>query len=481
MGADFFNLFLQQLKKIPKTSHYVVGFSGGLDSTVLLHLMWRWCQENHIALTALHIHHGIHAQADLFEKHAEQFCQHFSISFLSKRVKVNISSQSLEAAARQARYAACESSLNHGEILLFAHHAQDQAETVLLQLLRGSGVRGLAAMPMIRRFGKGLLARPLLAFSRDDMLIYANANQLNWIEDDSNQQIHLSRNFLRKEIFPKLKAHWADPVSALCQSAKHCASAQQNIDEFMRDYYLKSEFNLKKNVDNVSLEHSNVISHIFSYATISEKPISFQLECLRSWIYFNEFCMPPKLKLENFLKQIQVAGMDRFPLMKWGECEIRKYGHQLFLMKSFPSFDLQTTQEKKPIVWKLGENQKVFLGQCKSKQSCAQTHSRFYISARIKQIDIRFRQEGAQIKLNQHRQSLKNLFQRYRVPPWLRSHLPLLYIQEECVGILGVVLSHSIQAKLGEEAWYVDFSFDESTHEFREMQANLSKPLEGRE
>lgn len=450
MDADFFPLFDLQIKKIPKTVCYVVGFSGGLDSTVLLHLMWRWCSQHHIQLKALHIHHGINSQADAFEKNCEQFCQLFSIPFLSQCVQVHSTSQGLEASARAARYQACEAILNVGEILLFAHHADDQAETVLLQLMRGSGVRGLSAMPDYRIFGKGFLARPLLPFSREAILNYAIMHNLSWVEDQSNEDLQLSRNFLRKKIMPVLKMHWGDPVSALCQSANHCARAQQVVDQFMIRHYLQSE--------------SKAISHILSYEKIKKESLNIQLECLRTFIHGHGFRMPPQLKLETFVHQVQTAASDRFPILQWDEVEIRKYGERLFLMKAFPS---QTIKKMDSLIWHLGERVEIFLGCCQSDSSLADHSSENYLSAKLKQIEIRFRQGNAAIKLHQHHQSLKNIFQMKKIPPWWRDHWPLLYYENECVGVLGIVLAKSVQANPGEVGFRIDFFPDETTHEFR--------------
>ena len=180
-----------------------VGFSGGLDSTVLMH-----CMASHPALVAklraVHVHHGLSVNATAWQAHCQQFCDALGIQLMVLKVTCN-NRANIEESAREARYAAFSSLLSDNDCLLLAHHCDDQAETLLLQLLRGAGIDGLAAMPSVNNLSKGQLVRPFLQHSRQRLEAYAHQHRLAWINDESNQNSDFSRNYLRNEIMPLLQ------------------------------------------------------------------------------------------------------------------------------------------------------------------------------------------------------------------------------------------------------------------------------------
>ena len=183
-----------------------VAFSGGLDSTVLLHLLVQLRLRGLVGgeLRAIHIHHGLQTAADHWLSHCSRLCQQWQVPLVVSCVVVTRQQgESLEMAARRARYDAFATTLDRAELLLQAHHADDQAETVLMRLLRGSGVRGLGAIPAVRQLGAGRIVRPLLSCSRMQLRQYATANGLGWIDDPSNEDQQHDRNFLRAAILPQ--------------------------------------------------------------------------------------------------------------------------------------------------------------------------------------------------------------------------------------------------------------------------------------
>lgn len=206
-----------------------VGFSGGLDSTVLLHLLAgdRVVQ----GLRAVHVHHGLHPQADAWAEHCRRTCETLEVPLTVIKVKVERDGQGLESAARTARHAAFEATLAPDEVLALAHHRDDQAETLLLRALRASGPEGLAAMRRWRGFGRGRLWRPLLDQGRDTLAAYADAHGLHWIDDPSNADTAFDRNFLRQQVMPLLRQRWPHAHSALAQSATRCADAGDLLAE----------------------------------------------------------------------------------------------------------------------------------------------------------------------------------------------------------------------------------------------------------
>lgn len=208
-----------------------VALSGGLDSTVLLHLLVRLAGQHELpAIRAIHVHHGLQAAGDGWPAHCQAICDGLDVPLQMVRVKV-VPGASLERAAREARYEAFSECLGEGELLLTGQHRDDQAETVLFRLLRGAGVRGLAAMPVERSLGLGRLVRPLLGVSRIELEAYARRNALRWVEDPSNQDHSYSRNFLRREVMPLLKRRWPQAASSMARAAAHMTEAQQLLDE----------------------------------------------------------------------------------------------------------------------------------------------------------------------------------------------------------------------------------------------------------
>jgi tRNA(Ile)-lysidine synthase len=208
-----------------------IAFSGGLDSTVLLHLLAQLAKTESLpTLSALHVHHGLQAAADAWPEHCQSVCDALGVPLQVVRVEVRPGA-SLERAARDARYGAFIAATGPNELLLTAQHRDDQAETLLFRLLRGAGVRGLSAMPEQRVLGRGHLLRPLLDASRAELQAYATEQQLNWIEDPSNDDRRFSRNYLRHQVFPVLTERWPQALATITRSAAHLSEAQGLLDE----------------------------------------------------------------------------------------------------------------------------------------------------------------------------------------------------------------------------------------------------------
>lgn len=214
---------------------YLVAYSGGIDSHVLLHIFSQLRDRGQIqSLRAVHVHHGLSVEADAWAAHCATVCAALKVELVCHRVDaVAAVGESPEAAARTARYRALQSELAEGDVLLTAHNQDDQAETILLQLLRGAGVKGLAAMPVSKRFGSGYLLRPLLGQTREVLEAYARDEGLVWVEDGSNVDLRYGRNYLRHKVMPALRARWPSVAASLSRSARHCAEASDYIAQRM--------------------------------------------------------------------------------------------------------------------------------------------------------------------------------------------------------------------------------------------------------
>ncbi|MDN5969244.1 MAG: tRNA lysidine(34) synthetase TilS, partial [Enterobacterales bacterium] len=223
--------------KLQGRSHLMVAFSGGLDSTVLLHALVQLRMQNfpHLQLRAAHVHHGLSRYADLWVDHCKSVCQQWQVPLHVLRVKVDAQRSGVEAAARDARYHAIAGLIGNHETLLTAQHLDDQCETFLLALKRGSGPTGLSAMASHMPFFSTEQIRPLLDISRAQLEEYAASYDLKWVEDDSNQDDRFDRNFLRLRVIPNLRDRWPHFPEAVARSASLCAEQEQLLDELLLD------------------------------------------------------------------------------------------------------------------------------------------------------------------------------------------------------------------------------------------------------
>lgn len=220
-----------RLERQPPTRHWRVGFSGGLDSTVLLHLFARLRERGLLVeLQAIHVHHGLQAVADTWVSHCAQVCQALAVPLDILHVRTD-QAASLERAAREARYAAFARVLPAKGCLVLGQHRDDQLETLLHRLVRGAGVKGLTGMPDARPLAAGRLWRPLLDEPRAALLAYARNEKLDWIEDPSNADTQLDRNYLRHEVLPRVRTRWPGVDQVMARSARHLAEADELLGE----------------------------------------------------------------------------------------------------------------------------------------------------------------------------------------------------------------------------------------------------------
>jgi tRNA(Ile)-lysidine synthase len=318
-------------------SAYRVAYSGGLDSHVLLHALVRVRDRLDVDIGAVHVNHALQADADSWEEHCSNVCRDLGVSYVSLRIDASAATgDSPEAAARDARYAALAEWLPAGESLLTAQHQDDQAETLLLQLLRGSGVNGLAAMPVLAELGRGQLLRPLLGLGRRQLLAYAEANGLCWTEDPSNRDLAFDRNFLRARVFPLLQERWPSAAAALSRSAAHCAEAASLLehlaDQDLADIRAGRE-------DRLSLARLIVL------------PPERQRNVLRHWIRQVTAAVPSAAVLARLLNDVLQSRRDAEPCVRWGGYEVRRYRDDLYLLKQRPEPDSSRVLE-----WSLPES-----------------------------------------------------------------------------------------------------------------------------
>ncbi|KTD35917.1 cell cycle protein MesJ [Legionella nautarum] len=402
------------LKKLGLYKRIFVGFSGGLDSTVLLHSLATYPSLLN-QLTAVHIHHGISPNAFAWQQHCQQFCKEYKIPLLTQQVEFERHAN-LEEKARQARYQAFANLLTTEDCLLLGHHLNDQAETLLLQLFRGAGIDGLAAMQTIKKFAQGVLLRPFLLYSREILESYARTQQLKWIDDESNLNTDFSRNYLRHKVLPILQQRWPAVVTNLVRTTRHCQQAQTNLDDLAK-------------IDCPALSQSSTMLPLKSLKNLSHARLS---NVLRVWLKFNHIKLPSTLIFNRIISEVIEAREDAKPEVVWQEGCVRRYQQALYLLKNEPQGVLQ------PQNWSSFPQTLVIngLGRLQVKMT-----NKGLVLPTSAQIEIRFRQGGEFFHWHGQTKQLKKLFQEWHIPPWQRGSIPLLYVNRQLAVVIGYAIS----------------------------------------
>lgn len=410
----------------PADGPLLVTLSGGLDSSVLLHALAHDTRANAQGIRAIHVHHGLQPQADEWARHCQEFCDALGITLVVAHVQVDRDTgEGLEAAGRKVRYAAFEHAMQAGEVLVTAHHRDDQAETFLLRALRGSGPDGLAAMRPWRAFAHGWHWRPLLNTPRNVLQSYAHAHAMSWHEDPSNTDTHHDRNFLRTHVLPLLQQRWPHADAALARSALLSADAVDLLEA----------------QDAQALAQSRTLDpRALSVSALQQLPPLRRARVLRRWI--NELDLPP-LPREGIMHiecDLLPARADARALFQWREAVIHRWRDLLHAqrMREPLAADWQ-------IEWDGRQPLPIPGGDTLSLQG-ADTFPA--------PMQVRARRGGERLTLpgREHSHALKHLLQEFGIPPWERARLPLLTdAQGQLLAIGDLVYSSSFDAWLREQ------------------------------
>ncbi len=398
-----------------------VAFSGGLDSTVLLHATIKAHGKKNVH--AFHVHHGIQKEADQWQAHCKAVAKKLGCHFDTRNVKLNKQSN-IESQARNLRYEALTQMCQAHNIqdLLLAHHLDDQAETVLIQLMRGAGLPGLSAMPQVKSKELIHLWRPFLNMRRKDLEIYAKEHQLTWIEDPSNQDESYRRNAIRKSILPTLEKFQEGAIENLSRSAKHLGEAQELLNQL-------ADIDLGLMEAKEGLSKTNLIR---LYKTSQARATN----ALRRWLSKNGLAYPSEERLTAWWSELQQTRPDSKLQWEHDQQLIRLWrGH------------LTITQEP---------NSSEMMGEWTFKKIPANSKKPGIAKDRFDQakkkglINTMAREGGEKFKVDSKRprRSLKNLYQEAAIPPWQRD-VPLLYIGEELVAVAGIGISADWQTTEG--------------------------------
>ncbi len=405
---------------MPNISHqFLLAFSGGLDSTVLLHHFMLWRQQfPELQLRAIHIHHGLSPHADEWVSHCQKVCAQWQIPLQVVRVQVVNEGEGLEAQARKARYQAFAAALIPGEVLATAQHLDDQCETFLLALKRGSGPAGLSAMPEKLPFAGTQHIRPLLNQTRESLQQWALHHRLSWIEDESNNDARFDRNFLRLTVLPLLNARWPHFADAVARSAALCGEQEQLLDELLAEELATA----------MTDEGALRIDALHGVSDIRRRAL------LRRWLAQRGAVMPSRAMLDRLWQEVALAREDATPNLRLGEFAVRRYQSCLWWTRAIDS------QRETQLCWPapfnplslpagLGELLLVAGGEIRAPGA-------------NERVTVRFQAPGmVHIVGRNGGRKLKKLWQELGVAPWLRDTTPLLFYGETLIAAAGVFVT----------------------------------------
>ncbi|HFD2070302.1 tRNA lysidine(34) synthetase TilS [Serratia marcescens] len=429
---DTDQLTTQVADQLGAQQRLLVAFSGGLDSSVLLHLLAALRRHRPaLQLHALHVHHGLSVFADRWVEHCRSRCADWQVPLTVTHVQVDARQGGIEAAARAARYAAFSAALAEGEALLTAQHLDDQSETFLLALKRGSGPAGLSAMAARATLGEHLLLRPLLGCSRQTLESYAQRHALSWIDDDSNQDTRFDRNFLRLQVLPQLNQRWPHFASAVARSASLCAEQEQLLDELLAEP-LQSL---------LAADRSLAIDGLTDCSPVR------RFALLRRWIALFNVTMPAREQLQRLWEEVALSREDAEPQLQLGAYQIRRFRGRLHLLP--PLAALRGVH----LHWR--PDQPLTLPDGLGQLVAGEGDLALRAPQPAQRISIRFGgvQGAVRIVGRAHSRPIKKLWQELGIPPWQRDRIPLIYYDEQLIAALGAFVCEAGQVPEGERPW----------------------------
>ncbi|MFC0268780.1 tRNA lysidine(34) synthetase TilS [Kushneria aurantia] len=389
----------------------VIALSGGLDSCLLLALANEAAQRHAVALRALHVHHGLQAAADDFEAHCRRLCAELEVALEVVRVTVEPDGHGPEAAAREARYAALIAHSEVHETIWLAQHANDQAETFLLSALRGSGVRGLAAMMSERQHAERRLQRPLLGFSRAELEAAARQRGLDWCEDPSNRHTGLDRNYLRHAVMAPLSARWPNAARALSRSAEWLGEADELLAELAA----------------IDLAHVGGRAERLQRAGLMALSLPRQRLLIRYALDCRQLPHPPAARMAELLRQLAAARHDATPCIAWPGVEAHLWRGHLYL--------------EAPPAPPFADWQREWDGVAPLMTPCGAVNVRLLSDNGTGcpgRLTVRPRCGGEHLRLaGRGRRDVKRVLQEAGVPPWRRAQVLVVYAGDEVVALLG--------------------------------------------
>ena len=403
----------------PGGGRVIIAFSGGPDSLCLLHsILAADCSRE---VVCLHVDHGLDSESSDRAQQAQALAKEAGTPCSIVQVSVD-EAGSPEAAARKARYLAVENFMKPGDVVVTAHHADDQIETVMMRLFRGAGPTGLAGIPRQRTFGRGWLVRPLLDWSRADILRQLEQYKLSGVEDPANSSLAFDRNYLRQKVLPSVMSRWPGADRAILRTARLCAGAARTLTDIAGD-------DLE--------EHRAGDFRVNLKGT--EEWTAFRLgEMLRHWCYRQGLDTPPGRRIETFIEQVVSSDDDRQPELDWPQATIRKWRNHLWMdTKPQPVMNWE-------VVWCSGRVVELPQGIGRMELHGALTPPELML--------IRSGRPGESLQPagDRHHRSVRQLMADRGIPPWQRHYWPRLWVKGELVGVGDAWRTRELENALGQ-------------------------------
>ncbi len=431
----------QQLAPYIEHKQLVLGFSGGVDSRVLLHLLIRLRQQHpNIDIKAVHIDHGLSPNSPSWLLQCKQWCADENIAFAHRTVIIERKPRtSIEQQAREIRYQILAEFMTPNAVLLTAQHQDDQLETFLLALKRGSGPKGLSAMPKAGRFNDTLHLRPLLNIQRDQIEQYAIDNRIDWVEDETNQNTKYERNFIRHQVAPVLKSRWPNITHMVNRSAHLCAEQEQLLEELLTPVYQQC-----------------VQDHVLGIEQLLDQTPRAQNWLIRHWFESQGVRLPTQKQLQAIINECVLAREDASPIVTVNQHQVRRFKQRLYLIS--PPSNLEKWQQR------LEFNQWLTLPDGKGKigifqQGSTPTYEQDWVADIdidvATPVDLGFQWQGksAHPVGRGHSRTLKKLWQEYQLPIWQRGQLPILSIDSHIVCVMGLFVDKQFSGNSFNVIW----------------------------
>jgi len=429
--SDLYAHLCQQLQQY-RQQHLVLALSGGVDSRLLLALLVRYRDEFGVPLSAVHVHHGLSENADHWALQCQKWCDESSVEIAIEHVTLDMSGgDSIEKLARDARYQALSKHISQRDVLLVGQHADDQVETFLLALKRGSGPRGLASMSVVAPFSSGRLLRPLLTIKRSEIEACATELGLDWVTDESNSDTRFERNFIRHRITPVLHQRWPSIHQSVQRSAELCAEQDALLKELLESSL------------HAALEPDGSLG----IEPLERQTESIRRQLIRQWLSSHQVMMPSRKHTDMIWHEVALAAADANPKLKISQSEVRRFEQRLYCVEAMEDVTLWKSAIKLDQELQLPDK----LGVLKLTSGGGALR----LPENAEQLWVSFNPQGLMACPvgRPGSRKLKKLFQEYSVPSWLRRRTPILMYQDKVVAVANLFVDRDFSGQDCELHW----------------------------
>ena len=444
---------VERFVKHKNARRLLVALSGGVDSVSLLYKLCELRTHYDLSIAALHVDHQIQPESEQWMKHCQAQCDELKVPLKTIKLNLQDSGHGQEAAARQARYDWFHSQITPADVLVLAHHMGDQIETVLLRLFRGSGLLGLGAMHEIRQFGLGWMARPLLGVSKEEIIAYAKQMDLRYIEDPSNLDTYIDRNFVRHEVLPLIRLRWPSVDQTIFRCSDHLKTIQSSLDKgaqvdlkmflCLSKPTLLGDYGCIRIGDLINLDQTRIV------------------DVLRYWIRREGLTLPSTGKMNELMRQVfgnETMGRGG---IRWKEGEFRAYRGFLYLLPVQPKLCNPVTQHWQGLDALRIKEVEVALSVRRRRGSGIRVS---FIKNSPFILDWQHKARVIRPSRSRHNRTIKNLFQESGIPSWERCRLPYVYLGDDLVCIPGLAVEKAYAASGTEIGLEITISGTQTGH-----------------